>query len=703
MMSDRMRHQPAGSAPADTAPSGSPRNPPLRGLYFITPEAPEDREALTLAALRGGARLVQFRDKSHDTDTRRAQAQRLCQLCHAHQAYFLINDDVELCAQVGADGVHLGRTDMEIQAARRRLGPQAILGASCYNDWERALQAQAAGANYLAFGAVYPSSTKPDAVRVSMDLLRRAHRELERPLCAIGGIHAANAQPLLDAGVDLLAVLQGITHAPDPEAAARALQRLYTFPQRPPAAATAATAAPVQKPAWVSEPAPEPAPEPAQTSILSPATSIRSVRMLQSERLFAAAQRHLPGGVNSPVRAFRAVGGTPVFIQGASGAYLFDADGQRYIDYIGSWGPMIAGHAHPEVIEAVQAACVHGLSFGCPTELEIRMAEQVCAMVPSMEMVRMTSSGTEATMSAIRLARGFTGRDRIVKFEGNYHGHGDSLLVKAGSGALTLGQPSSPGVPAVLAELTTTLTYNDATGVREWFSRHGAEVACLIVEPIAGNMNCIPPVPGFLETLRELCTSHGAVLIFDEVMTGFRVAAGGAQALYGVTPDLTTLGKIIGGGMPVGAFGGRRDLMERLAPLGPIYQAGTLSGNPIAMTAGLKTLEILSRPGFHAALAERTQQLVAGILAAAAQAGVPMTANQVPGMFGLFFTDVPVTRYAQATACDLPQFTRFFHGMLNAGIYLAPSAFEAGFLSSAHSVADVEETIAAAASVLATL
>ncbi|AGA35090.1 Glutamate-1-semialdehyde aminotransferase [Thioalkalivibrio nitratireducens DSM 14787] len=425
--------------------------------------------------------------------------------------------------------------------------------------------------------------------------------------------------------------------------------------------------------------------------------------MQESERLFAAAQVHIPGGVNSPVRAFKGVGGTPVFMERAEGAYMYDADGKRYIDYIGSWGPMVAGHAHPQVIDAVREACLSGLSFGCPTSLEVAMADMVCDLVPSIDMVRMTSSGTEATMSAIRLARGFTGRERIVKFEGNYHGHGDALLVKAGSGALTLGQPSSPGVPAALAMLTTTLNYNDADGVRAWFAEHGEETACVIVEPIAGNMNCIPPQPGFLETLRKVCDQSGAVLIFDEVMTGFRVAAGCAQALYGVAPDMTTLGKIIGGGMPVGAFGGRREIMEHLAPVGPVYQAGTLSGNPIAMTAGLQTLEILSQPGFHQALEAKTQRLVSGILDAAREAGVPMTANQVPGMFGLFFTDQTVTDYAQATQCDLAAFKRFFHGMLDAGVYLAPSAFEAGFLSSAHSDADIDQTVSAAREVLKSL
>lgn len=418
--------------------------------------------------------------------------------------------------------------------------------------------------------------------------------------------------------------------------------------------------------------------------------------MQETLRLFEAAKHRIPGGVNSPVRAFKGVGGTPIFMDRANGAYMWDADGKRYIDYIGSWGPMVAGHAHPEVIEAVREACNDGLSFGCPTRLESEMAEKMCELVPSMDMVRMTNSGSEATMSAIRLARGYTGRDRIVKFEGNYHGHGDSLLVKAGSGALTLGQPSSPGVPKELAALTSTLNYNDPEGVREFFREKGDEVACIIVEPIAGNMNCIPPVPGFLETLREVCDEHGSVLIFDEVMTGFRVSKNCAQGYLGVTPDLTTLGKIIGGGMPVGAFGGRREIMEQLSPLGPIYQAGTLSGNPIAMTAGIRTLDILSRPGFHEGLEERTRQVVAGFEDAAREAGVALSTNQVPGMFGLFFSEEKVTDFAGTTASDTAAFGRFFHAMLDEGIYLAPSAFEAGFMSSAHSDADIEATIEAA-------
>ncbi len=423
--------------------------------------------------------------------------------------------------------------------------------------------------------------------------------------------------------------------------------------------------------------------------------------MSRSKELFQEAQRFIPGGVNSPVRAFRGVGGDPVFIKRAEGPHLYDEDGNRYIDYVGSWGPMIAGHAHPSVVDAVREAALSGLSFGAPTELETRMAQRVCEIVPSMDLVRMVNSGTEATMSAIRLARGFTKRDRIVKFEGCYHGHGDALLVKAGSGALTLGVPSSPGVPASFAQHTVTLTYNDIEQVRDFFAHEGDTIACVIVEPVAGNMNCIPPVSGFLETLREVCDQHDCVLTFDEVMTGFRVALGGAQAHFGVTPDLTTLGKVIGGGMPVGAFGGRREVMECIAPLGPVYQAGTLSGNPVAMAAGLAMMDIVSEPGFHRLVIEKTNRLVDGILEQASAAGISMTANRAGAMFGFFFSmEHPITRFQQVLACDVDQFRIFFHGMLNHGVYLAPSAFEAGFLSSAHSSSDIDKTVAAAGQVL---
>jgi len=418
---------------------------------------------------------------------------------------------------------------------------------------------------------------------------------------------------------------------------------------------------------------------------------------------FQAAQKHIPGGVNSPVRAFRSVGGDPVFIEKARGAYIVDTQGKQYIDYVGSWGPMILGHAHPEVIAAVKAAADNGLSFGAPTEIETIMADKICEIVPSMEMVRMVSSGTEATMSAIRLARGYTGRDKILKFEGCYHGHSDSLLVKAGSGALTLGVPDSPGVPASLAEHTLTLPYNNLEQVSKTLGEMGDEIACIIIEAVAGNMNCIPPVEGFLEGVRELCTQHDIVLIFDEVMTGFRVALGGAQSYYGITPDLTTLGKVIGGGMPVGAFGGKREIMEKIAPLGPVYQAGTLSGNPIAMTAGLKTLELISVPGFYDELSKKVEYLTDGILEAAKSAGIAMTCNRVGGMFGLFFSDQKVTSFEQATQCNVEQFKQVFHGMLDEGVYMAPSAYEAGFVSTMHTTDELDKTIAAAKKVLANI
>ena len=426
--------------------------------------------------------------------------------------------------------------------------------------------------------------------------------------------------------------------------------------------------------------------------------------MSKSQMLFEAAQKHIPGGVNSPVRAFKSVGGTPVFFKEAKGAYLIDEDDKQYIDYVGSWGPAILGHAHPEVIKTVQEKATHGLSFGAPTQIETTMADKVCEMIPSMDMVRMVSSGTEATMTAIRLARGYTGRDKIVKFEGCYHGHSDSLLVKAGSGALTLGVPSSPGVPEALAESTLTLTHNDSEEVRKVFSEIGSEIACIIVEPVAGNMNCIPPEDGFLQTLREVCDENGTVLIFDEVMCGFRVHLEGAQGYYGVQPDLTTYGKVIGGGMPVGAFGGKKEVMSHIAPLGPVYQAGTLSGNPIAMAAGLKTLELISEEGFFEKLTAQTAKLCAGLQQAADDAGIPFTTNQVGGMFGYFFSEQKdISRFAQVCQGDMERFKAFYHGMLEEGVYLAPSAFEAGFVSCMHGDAEIEATIAAAAKVMKTL
>ena len=418
------------------------------------------------------------------------------------------------------------------------------------------------------------------------------------------------------------------------------------------------------------------------------------INMTEAAELFNEAKTVIPGGVNSPVRAFNGVGGTPVFIDHACGPYIYDSLENRYIDYVGSWGPMILGHTHPEVIEVVKKAAEKGLSFGAPSEIETLMAKKVCELVPSVERVRMVSSGTEATMSAIRLARGFTGRDKIVKFEGCYHGHSDSLLVKAGSGALTLGIPSSPGVPASVAEDTITLIYNDCESVKQAFAEAGGDIACIIVEPVAGNMNCIPPIPGFLETLRKVCDEYESILIFDEVMTGFRVELNSAQGLYGVTPDLTTLGKVIGGGMPVGAFGGSRKIMDYIAPSGPVYQAGTLSGNPVAMAAGLKTLELISVPGFYQALSEKTRALTSGIQQQAREAGIPLTVNTVGGMFGLFFTEQEnVSNFSQVMKCDQSVFKRFFHAMLDEGVYLAPSAFEAGFVSAAHSDEDIENTI----------
>jgi len=419
--------------------------------------------------------------------------------------------------------------------------------------------------------------------------------------------------------------------------------------------------------------------------------------MTDSSSLFKQAQQHIPGGVNSPVRAFKGVGGSPIFIDHAKGAYLFDSDGKKYIDYVASWGPMILGHAHPDVVDAVQKSAERGLSFGAPTAIETQMAEKICTLVPSIEKVRMVNSGTEATMSAIRLARGFTGRDNILKFEGCYHGHSDSLLVKAGSGALTFGVPSSPGVPASLAEHTLTLPYNDSQALDALLKDKGDSIACIIVEPVAGNMNCIPANEGYLQALRSACDQYGIILIFDEVMSGFRVALGGAQQLYNVTPDLTTLGKIIGGGMPVGAFGGRADIMDQLSPEGPVYQAGTLSGNPLAMAAGLTTLALISQQGFYQRLSEQTTTLLTGLQKLADQAGIPFTSNQAGAMFGLFFSeDKKVSCFDQVMKCDQERFKKFFHAMLDNGVYLAPSAFEAGFVSAAHSDEDIQQTLYAA-------
>ena len=424
----------------------------------------------------------------------------------------------------------------------------------------------------------------------------------------------------------------------------------------------------------------------------------------RSEALFAAAQKHIPGGVNSPVRAFRAVGGTPIFFQRAKGAYMFDADGKRYIDYVMSWGPMILGHGHPAVLDAIRQQLDLALTFGTPTELEILLADKICDWVPGMEMVRMVNSGTEATMSAIRLARGYTGRDKIVKFEGCYHGHSDSLLVKAGSGALTMGVPSSPGVSASLADHTVTLSYNNIEQLKQTFADIGEQIACIIVEPVVGNMNCVPPIPGFLQALRDCCSAHGAVLIMDEVMTGFRIGAKGASDYYGIEPDLICLGKVIGGGMPVGAFGGKREIMQQIAPLGPLYQAGTLSGNPVAMAAGLATLNLISQPDFLDPLVAHTDQLVKGLRQRAAAAGIAMTSNHVGTMWGVFFSEEEhIVNYQQVMQCDTQRFARFFHGMLEQGVYLAPASYEAGFMSAAHTDDDIQFTLDAAEKVFKTL
>jgi glutamate-1-semialdehyde 2,1-aminomutase len=424
----------------------------------------------------------------------------------------------------------------------------------------------------------------------------------------------------------------------------------------------------------------------------------------QSEALFDQARRHIPGGVNSPVRAFRGVGGTPLFFDRGEGPYVFDADGNRYVDYIGAWGPLILGHRYPAVIAAIKEQLEKGLAYGAPTALEVQMADLICKTMPGIESVRLVNSGTEATMSAIRLARGFTGRDKIVKFEGCYHGHVDALLVKAGSGALTMGAPDSLGIPAATAADTFVVPYNDTQTVSQLFARHGKEIACIIVEPVAGNMNLVPPIPGFLETLRSLTEAYGSLLIFDEVMTGFRVSLGGAQGLYGITPDLTALGKVIGGGMPVGAFGGKQEVMNMLAPMGPVYQAGTLSGNPLAVSAGLVMLNEISKPGFHDRLTAMTAQLLSGLRERANDAGIPFTTTQVGGMFGCFFSEQPhISRFEQVMACNVDRFKQYFHLMLSQGVYLAPSAYEAGFTSAAHSQAEIDFTLNAAEKAFAAL
>ena len=426
--------------------------------------------------------------------------------------------------------------------------------------------------------------------------------------------------------------------------------------------------------------------------------------MSLSEQLFQEAQKHIPGGVNSPVRAFRAVGGTPVFFEKAEGAYLFDVEGKKYVDYVLSWGPMILGHAHPEVIAAVAEKIQHGLSFGAPTAIESEVAREICKLVPSIELVRMVNSGTEATMSAIRLARGYTGRSKLVKFEGCYHGHSDSLLVKAGSGALTFGTPSSPGVLEGTAEHTINLPYNDINALEQYFVDSGEETACVIIEPVAGNMNLVPPVPGFLEKMRELCTKYGAVLIFDEVMTGFRVSLGGAQSYFNIEPDLTCLGKVVGGGMPVGAFGGKREIMEMVSPLGPVYQAGTLSGNPVAMVAGLTTLKLIQEPSFYQQIGEKVDYLMQGLKACANRHGIPLSTNQRGSMFGFFFTEEEeITNYQQVMACHDQRFKSFFRQMVESGVYLAPASYECGFMSIAHSQADLDFTLEQADRIMASL
>ncbi len=626
----------------------------ISGLYAITPDEPDTAQLLRKArlALQGGTRVLQYRNKSGDAALQLAQAGALRQLTDEFTVPLIINDDAELALKVDADGVHLGGEDGSVACARALLGADKIIGVSCYNQLGLAHQAVAQGADYVAFGAFFASSIKPEAPVATPVLLRQARREIRLPLVAIGGITKENGALLLEAGADALAVISALFSSEDIQQAARQFVHLNKLERRN------------------------------MTS--------------HNQELFDASQKLIPGGVNSPVRAFRSVGGTPLFFKRGQGAYVWDADDKRYIDYVGSWGPMIAGHCHPEVVKAVQAAAANGLGFGAPTAAELEMAELLCKLLPSLEMVRLVSSGTEATMTAIRLARGFTGRSRIVKFEGCYHGHSDGLLVKAGSGALTFGQPSSSGVPAEIAALTSVLDYNDAAGLERAFAQMGSEIAAVIVEPVAGNMNLIVPKQEFLAALRNLCTQYGAVLILDEVMTGFRVGLQGAQGYYGIKPDLVTLGKVMGGGLPAAAFGGRRDIMQCLAPLGAVYQAGTLSGNPVAVAAGMATLKLVQEAGFYERLAQLATQLTTGLSASAKRHGVEFCAQSAGGMFGLYFSRALPTSYSEVMACDKESFNRFFHAMLDAGVYFAPSAFEAGFVSSAHTAADIAATIAAA-------
>ena len=625
------------------------RTEAIRGLYAVTPDEPDTQRlcALVEAAVRGGARLVQYRNKTAPEALRREQAAALLAICRRYGVPLIVNDHLELALAIGADGLHLGRDDGNPAEARARL-PDAIIGVSCYDEIARAEAARAAGADYVAFGRFFPSTTKPGNIRASLELVAEAKRRVGLPVVGIGGITLENAPSLVRGGVDALAVVSALFDSPDVEATARRFADLYERPGS------------------------------------------------SSEALFERAQRLIPGGVNSPVRAFRAVGGTPPFIARAQGAWVEDVEGRRYIDYVGSWGPMILGHAHPEIVAAVQAAAARGLSFGAPTQAEVELAETLCTLVPGLEQVRLVSSGTEACMSAIRLARGFTGRDVIVKFDGCYHGHADSLLVKAGSGALTFGQPSSAGVPADLARHTLVLPYNDVAAVRDAFACSGERIAAVMVEPVAGNMNLVAPAEGFLATLRELTSRHGAVLILDEVMTGFRVGLKGAAGLYGITPDLLTLGKVVGGGMPLAAFGGRRDIMACLAPLGPVYQAGTLSGNPLAVAAGLATLRLVQTEGFYERLSALARRLTEGLTRMAREAGVAFSAQSVGGMFGIYFRESLPSNLEEVMASDVKAFNRFFHAMLTEGVYLAPSAFEAGFVSAAHAETDIERTLEAA-------